>query len=356
MSKSDFLVEINYLRGFSILLVVLSHFFWIWGGGVYLANTSFQYKFIANIILGDTVLFVFISGFLFYHIFYRRGFPTLSKFMFQKFKNVFSPYVIVVAVMILCQYFVIIYYLNGKIWDNPQSFLLDTFFYWSFWYVPFIMLVFFLSPMYICFVEASLKQKLLILMGSSLVSLLIGRDNFSPIHSVVYWQTAYLFGIICAQYYKFISDAKLRYWVAFILFYIAITSFCILHGDVQVDEKMTLFATPLHLNFVLISKMLFCVVAIGIFKLLSKIKLGILSTILNKLAKYSFSIYFIHNFFILIIVSYFSKNGVDSHRSNAHDVLVCAAITTIIVCFSCSLVAAVIKKLTGKYSRYFIGA
>ena len=233
---------------------------------------------------------------------------------------------------------------------------MDTFFYWSFWYVPFIMLVFFLSPMYIHFIEASFKLKVFILVGSLLNSLLIGRDNFNPVHSVLYWQTVYLFGIICAQYYERILQAKLKYRLVFMIIYIVITTFCLFRGEVEVNSTIIIFDFPLQFNFVLISKMLFCVVAIVFFRFLSKYKLSFLFVVFDKLAKYSFSIFFLHNFFILLTDSYFAKIGVDIHRNNAHEVFVYDIVTSVAVCICCCIIAAVIKKITGKYSRYFIGA
>lgn len=83
-----YLDYINYFRGFAILLVVLGHF-------LYFPESTVTEKLIKAIIKGGTSPFVFISGFLFHHIFYRRGFDY-KKFMKNKLKNVLLPYTIVV--------------------------------------------------------------------------------------------------------------------------------------------------------------------------------------------------------------------------------------------------------------------
>ena len=66
---------INYFRGFAILLIVMGHLFEITKVFDYnnpQLNSLFT-KICFPLITGGTALFVFISGFLFHHIFYARG-------------------------------------------------------------------------------------------------------------------------------------------------------------------------------------------------------------------------------------------------------------------------------------------
>jgi peptidoglycan/LPS O-acetylase OafA/YrhL len=55
----------NHFRAIAITFIVAGHCFGLTG----MAITSMMEKTIANLLLGGTSLFVFISGFLFHHIF-----------------------------------------------------------------------------------------------------------------------------------------------------------------------------------------------------------------------------------------------------------------------------------------------
>lgn len=83
-----YLNSFNYFRGIAILLIVAGHSYEI--AGIDILNLSFFEKLAVNLISGGTTLFVFISGFLFHHIFLTKF--EYSKFIKSKFQNVFVPY------------------------------------------------------------------------------------------------------------------------------------------------------------------------------------------------------------------------------------------------------------------------
>ena len=112
-------------------------------------NTLLFRSFYANVWNG-TALFVFISGFLFYHIFYQRGFDY-PKFMKQKFRNVFCPYCVTVLGLFLMR-------ILSQISMHKSTWLADPLgliykhcmFYSSLWYIPFVMVLFLASPIFTC--------------------------------------------------------------------------------------------------------------------------------------------------------------------------------------------------------------
>ena len=152
-----YLDYINYFRGFAILLVVLGHF-------LYFPESTVTEKLIKAIIKGGTSPFVFISGFLFHHIFYRRGFDY-KKFMKNKLKNVLFPYTIVVIPGLI--YAVHQHQLDLFIYEKNK--ILYTLLYYlsgnaltATWYIPFAMLLFIASPIFIKFIELEDRRQRII--------------------------------------------------------------------------------------------------------------------------------------------------------------------------------------------------
>lgn len=111
-----YLNYINYFRGFAILMVVLGHF-------LYFPESTVTEKLVKAVIKGGISPFVFISGFLFHHIFYRRGFDY-KKFMKNKFKNVLLPYTIVVIPGLI--YVVSQHNLDSYIYEKSKVFIYNT--------------------------------------------------------------------------------------------------------------------------------------------------------------------------------------------------------------------------------------
>ena len=75
----------------------------------------------------------------------------------------------------------------------------------AYWYIPFIILVFLMSPLHIKFIQLKLTNQILILIILGLVSLFIQRPFekikvFQAIHSLMYFTPVYLFGMICSKY------------------------------------------------------------------------------------------------------------------------------------------------------------
>ena len=81
-----FINSINHFRAIAILIIVSGHTYHISD----LKFDSFFENVIGNLITGGTINFVFISGFLFYSIFYNRF--KYSQFIKSKIKRILLPY------------------------------------------------------------------------------------------------------------------------------------------------------------------------------------------------------------------------------------------------------------------------
>ena len=87
----------------------------------------------------------------FYALFYKRGFDY-KVFIKNKLLKVFCPYFIISSIFVLYRASLVYYNID----DN---FIFYSYLYWSFWYVPFIMVMFAISPIFINFIELNKRKK-----------------------------------------------------------------------------------------------------------------------------------------------------------------------------------------------------
>src|SRR6516164_5663513 len=86
--EDEFLHSLHLCRAIAIVLIVAGHSYWLAG----LKVDTFAERWVANLIFGETAMFVFISGFLFHHIFLPK-FDYL-RFMKGKTKTILIPYLL----------------------------------------------------------------------------------------------------------------------------------------------------------------------------------------------------------------------------------------------------------------------
>lgn len=152
-AKIKYYNDVNLFRGFAIFIIVWQHILMLikFYGGV---NWETHWQSIENLrsafFDGGTSYFVFISGF-FYALFYKRGFDY-KVFIKNKLLKVFCPYFIISSIFVLYRATLVYYNID----DN---FIFYSYLYWSFWYVPFIMVMFAISPIFINFIELNKRKK-----------------------------------------------------------------------------------------------------------------------------------------------------------------------------------------------------
>ena len=93
--KANFLNSINNVRAIAIILIITGHCFDYSNFKIY----SVSDKVFASLILGGTQLFVFISGFLFHHV-YSQNF-SYKNFIKKKIRNILFPYLFLSIIPIL---------------------------------------------------------------------------------------------------------------------------------------------------------------------------------------------------------------------------------------------------------------
>jgi len=286
------------------VLIVAGHSYPPW------AIDSIPEMILANLINGGTALFVFISGFFFHHVFYTNF--HYKRFIIKKSKNVLLPY----AVFSTIGFTYIVIYLN-----MPHSMLtreLNTFYdvfilfaqyLWTgrtltgYWYIPFIMIIFIISPLFVAYIKLSIQRQVYIFIVMLCISMLIHRPEYSlsPFHSVIYFSPIYLFGIIFSMQkdtvLKHINNRTLILGIAVLA--VSLTQ-VILYGTFGNFHKPTMISFN-GVDILIIQKTF---MILFFLSMLQKINHREIPT-LKYIASISFAIYFLHPY-VLFFMSYYS--------------------------------------------------
>lgn len=339
-----FLKNIHYFRAFAIINIVLVHVWRI--PEFYRESHQASYTFInvsREVLFHDsTIYFIFISGFLFYYLSSKF---ELRRYYKNKLANVISPYVIMTSLIVICT-------LNELI--APETGFLVNFkkilFIFSFgkaqiqyWYIPFISLVFVVSPLLLkipknIFLKIVLLTSILPLFGTR-----TGTDL--SVWQYIYFFPIYLQGIYVAMDYANIL-AKINTSKMLLIFITTVSSLFIIY----------LYVTSSFLSSPHITEAVFYIqkLSITFLIILAFTKLESKNMkMLNNFATYSFAIYFTH---LLVgfnpVTTYYYSLFTDSSFLLVPASLLHAVLTTFATLYICMG----LKKMLGKRSRYFIGA
>lgn len=339
----------NHFRAIAILFILAGHSFEVNG---MIINSVFNTT-IKNLIAGGTALFVFISGFLFHHIFYKRY--DYKKFMFNKGKNVFVPYLVLGLLPVLMHVMKKTDSFDGYFLPNGvgliNEYLIPAFKYYAsgrfltaYWYIPFVMVTFALSPLHVKYIKLKFKYQFLITVIFSIVATLIHRPiyNINVIQSVIYFTPIYLIGITASIHkeliYKYLKGKELYIILAVILLATYQSTLGIggsYHKDAFIYGGVDLmFFQKLLLCF-------FFMIWLNRFESYN-------NRVVNAVASTSFTAFFIHPFILWFIQKLdLEFMGTDSWFIYLFFIGILSLL--------CVLIAKITKKTIPKYSRFLIG-
>jgi len=291
------LVSFDYFRGLAILTIIAGHSYSYW------KIDTFPEKVLANLISGGTSLFVFISGFFFHYVFYRN-FHYID-FLKKKGTNVLMPYVFLSMLGFL--YFGLCAPGDLPLEAGVDPALLRTwqgtlellqFYLWSgginvaYWYIPFIMMVFVLSPLFIHYIGLGVTPRLAIMGGLFCVALVSQRPagNIMPFHALAYFLPVYLMGINCAIHKETVM-AFIRHRTAFLGFLVVslATLQALVYRGVGSLHKVGVFSFK-GLDIIIIQKVILCFFVLSLLQKFEDREIPWL----KHLAATSFALYFIH--------------------------------------------------------------
>lgn len=294
--KREMLNYINVFRGLAILLIVAGHTMQFGNSGTVLNYTAYE------VLTGGTALFIFISGFLFQHLSDKYEYKTYLK---KKWTNVILPYIITaVPGIILCFTMPLAY---GNPFDglNPLAqigvFLstgrvhnIPT------WYIPMICIYFILADVFIILDRKKILYKIMPFLF--LVTLFLPRMVIEPeyltgmtyfekyveylkyiLNGFIHFASMYVLGMWFSRYKDKIADCYRYRWL-FITAMLVTTA-----ADIYLNYKM-------HISNNTVSKIFLTLIVLGYLQHYdTKIKENVrLNSTLDFIAKYSFSLFFVH--------------------------------------------------------------
>lgn len=337
-----FINSINYFRGISIIFIVFGHCYFL---ADFTHNSILGFT-LFNLIKGGTSFFVFISGFLFHHIFYKKF--NFKGFIIKKTKYVLFPYLILSTIPIvysllnkeaLSIFSILRHYLTGE----GQNFI-------GYWYIPFIIIVFIMSPLFVRFIKLKLKTQLLIAFFLLVCSVFMHRGTnqhiFSIFQNVLFFTPIYLFGIISSEKKDFIYS-KMKGEEFYILSIVLILAIF----QAKIGEFGNYHKAPFTfrgIDLMIIQKILLCLLFIVFLNRFENYKLRFFEII----ATNSFGIFFTHG--IIIWGIGIMKEKLDfSFTSNSFMIFFLVASLVFIL----SLIATLfVKRIFPKYSRFLVGS
>jgi probable poly-beta-1,6-N-acetyl-D-glucosamine export protein len=345
--------QFDYFRAIAILIIVAGHSIY----NVFEVNT-FAEKLLVTLVQGGTALFVFISGFFFHYVFYQTF--NYKKFMRKKFLNVFVPYctMTTVAMIVYCIFFDHLsayvprvigetngWYALSKLYINHLQYGTITA---PYWYIPFIMMMFALSPFFVRYIKLEMILRIGINFVFLLISMVIFRPNSAeaPIHSVLYYTSVYLLGIN----YSIHQDRcelflKGKAWM-FALIVILLAIIQVEYLDVVGTYEKSNMLSYQGINIMIIQKIALCLLLLSVLQGYKNVE----NKQLKLIAAASFSIYFLHEF----VKEFLLEIGFISAMQNTNKAIVWMMLVFLVVLISFAL-AYLIKKLCKSKSQLIVG-
>lgn len=353
---SRFLQYIHNLRGLAILFVVGVHAGgydadWVSHPGMRQVLHSFFDPSEGN----GTVLFLFIGGFLFQHLTHNQF--EYKKFLEQKFLNVILPYIIISIPLIAMRM-----YTNFDSLSLPEGFhdrpLWYQFFHHlitgshmpPFWFISAIVLFYISAP-----ILHAIDNRNFYRYGFPLV-VLVALFTYRPIHNAnpllayVHFIPVYITGMwasfnkerILAMGWKLLGPLCVLF---------AILTFFDLNGSLVAVREMH-FETVirerlLFFNFYMLKALTLTFMLLLIFYKLRDRSMPLLEI----LGHYSFGVFFVH--YVLIGVA---RKVIEVAGFTIDFSLITYLIFFMFVLMLSIVSVRLVKKLTGRYSRYLIGS
>lgn len=344
----SFLNSINHFRGVAIIFIVMAHCYKPAGWSI----ETFADKAWFNLMMNGTVFFVFISGFLFHHVFYHRW--DYEKFMRNKTKYVFFPYLVLSIPWIIWH---LTDSLSPGLHEAHASISdMTTAATWyvitgraltAYWYIPMGMMLYAISPWVIDLIKK--KSILAVTLPLFIIAMLVHRpeSNLNAIQSLVYFLPVYLFGVWGSENRNKLFPFIDKYW-----FIMLVTAICIAllqahyFGAGVLNKPAFELTVP---DLMLPQKIFLTLSVLAIFNKFEHIQIKWL----QKLAEVSFAIYFIHPWFTSPWWMIYNSPDIFDIKGTGN-ILTTLVLTMVVIALS-YIVATFFKKLLGKRSRYIIG-
>lgn len=267
-------------------------------------------RLLQSLLFNGTALFVFISGFLFAYLAPRYQWQG---FMKKKALHVLLPYLVVSLPGILWRLTQLhhgvlpVDYVPAAVIDKPIPFviwsLLTGFHIGPLWFVPFVCLLFLCSPLFHRLVTSPALGAVTAL--ALLVTLFTFRPqyNLNPLWSLLHFSGFYLLGIWVCRHrdHPWLASTRLIGVLALLL--AALVLWELRHPiPVAFSIQELLREGVLRLNVNAAQKVVMCVLTLMLLRQVEQRRsLWFPRTLLSRVAEYSFGIYFVHHYFMMVL-------------------------------------------------------
>ena len=334
----DYLKSIHWFRGFAILVITAMH------STLYPIEQHYWGKYFIELIANGTTFFIFIAGYLFWHLIDRYHY---SKYLIKKAKYVLCPYIILLTITLVGIYVLNVFGIRSIDYSrfdyivSLSNVLEENGFFWHyfvggaiikpFWFIPMIIVYYILTPVFIWLAKGKLIYLTLCL--AVVCSLVVERNSFvlnNFFHFLGFW----FLGIFC----KIKQDTINRNSIQLFLFGFTL-SLLVMLFSVDTDIE-------LDVNVVNIQKMFLCITILSFFMFLEKHEINM--NFFNVLADYSFGIFFIH--YYMVIPCVFLVNYLEL-QNTIFDFVFCFIVPVL----SSILVVKILRFFLKERSKYFVG-
>jgi Uncharacterized protein conserved in bacteria len=352
--------HVEWMRAVAILLVVCGHCYDLAGldpAGLVTGAPGLT-DVVQAIVTGGTAVFVFISGFLYRHVFFGRDF---AGFMAGKARVVGLPYLTLGIPIALYEVLSGHYRFEllrlgtvegGNLFLDLSGLLLTGRMMTAYWYIPFVFLLFLASPLVDAFVRAKRGPRAAVFLALVALAFVVHRPeyNLDPVHSFLYFAHVYLAGVLFREYHE-PAMAWLRRAPVIALLAGAVVALAFVQvfglgyrGNVEVAR---LGATaPVALDLMIPQKLLLALLLAGLLARWG----GIAARLLSRVAQTSFGVFFLHG---VVITLWMRLPGALRPLSGVP--LLDLALYSAAVFGASHLAATLVVRVFGRRSRSLIG-
>ncbi|SDL32991.1 Membrane-bound acyltransferase YfiQ, involved in biofilm formation [Catalinimonas alkaloidigena] len=339
-SKRKFLRHVHYFRGFAILNIAFIHIWFFPEKYKDTPDVVFLSHFREVIFHASTIYFLFISGFLFAYL--SSNFDTW-KYYKSKFLNVLLPYILITTGLFLASNLSLIKQAAlGELGQGWAEAILTGSIQVQYWYIPFIALVFLISPLLLKIPDRIFNALTLICSFLPLFGTRTAVEVSFELY--MYFMPVYLWGMYAARNYDAFVRViqQYKYGIALVAVVLSGVLFWLRLYPSQPDGVLE--------ALYYVQKMAFTFL---IFVFLMRYE-HVEVKLLDQFAVYSFSIFFLHT----IVDVYFIKKQIYEVIMTLPLYLIApiSLLYTALICLITLWVSMLIKKVLGKYSRYLIGS
>jgi len=345
-----FLGDIHRLRGVAILLIVATHcvYFFHWSAHPQLQDA------LADLLDNSTVLFVFISGYLFMHGSGRFSYP---RYLLGKLRHVILPFLLasIPAIALELRHDSLVFAAPGLHELSVPAKILYLLLYpgahinYALWFIPVVTVYYLVSPLMLWVARRPLRYALLCLLVP--VSILMHRPSYAHDHDLalaLYFLSAYLLGMWCRQYRHATLAVIERH---FIWFAAAFGAVFVGHLMLSGHHGKYTFTQPFEfhgqgaIDWSFVQKLLLLPLLCGLAWRWRHLRL----TVLDYLADVSFTVFFLHLYVI------FFASWLLHWRTLEVSATGLAALFAAAVLLPCA-VATSSRRLVPQWSRSLVGS